>query len=422
MEQKKSNSSLWQNSTFKRMFTAYLFSQMGSFLDFLAITVIVAYTWKTSPFLISLVPVMQALPSILFASWAGVLADRFPKRNLMIIADVFIAIMTLVIIFAPNIMFLLPLLFIRSCFNELFMPAQQALTRHVVAEEHLTQAVTLNGMVGQLGKIVGPIVGSGLLAVISPTSLLGIKVAGSLISALILMSIGNIDKQLKKQTEDSEPKSATSLWLEGFRIVIQNRVLWSSIMCAFITLMIINSIEAQYGVLFRKLFPNDPKIMGWAIGITGIGGIIPMLLMKKLERFGYGWLLGGGMAIIGIGLSSLGSATTNTSLFLIYAVALIVGIGVGLFFNSFNVLLQKETDQEAIGRIFGLNNTLVGIAMIVSPLIGGIIVELTDVSITFLSIGFVLIGIGFLMILFQRVFWGGTKKLPINQNTKQTIS
>lgn len=112
--------SLWGNRIYVRMFSAFSISIFGVYLDMIAVATLVSYTWKSDPIIISLIPIAYALPMILFGSWAGVLSDRLKKLRIMIIADVLIAIVTFILVFVPNVYWLLLLLAVRSTFASFF--------------------------------------------------------------------------------------------------------------------------------------------------------------------------------------------------------------------------------------------------------------------------------------------------------------
>jgi MFS family permease len=74
-----------------------------------------------------------------------------------------------------------------------------------------------------------------------------------------------------------------------------------------------------------------------------------------------------------------------------------------------NYVVQKETPQEAIGRVSGILNSLFSVVMIISPLAGGVLVRTFGASPTFQWIGLFLAVMGVAGILLDR-FWFGRKK------------
>lgn len=125
--------SLWGNTIYLQVFSAYSLIMLGVFIDMLAIMTIVGFEWEVDPTMIGLIPVAYALPGILFSSWAGVIADRFRKIPIMMFSNLMVGLLTIVLLFVQNIHWLLLALMIRSIFTVFYYPAQQTLTRQIVS-------------------------------------------------------------------------------------------------------------------------------------------------------------------------------------------------------------------------------------------------------------------------------------------------
>ncbi|WMT40152.1 MFS transporter [Paenibacillus sp. D2_2] len=151
--------SVWRNRIFTKMYMAYAISSFGDWFDAFAIEILVAFRWRADPMMIALIPVMIALPGILFGSFAGVIADRWKKVKLMMLADLAETLLTISLLFAPGMYWLLPLLALRATMGVFRVPAHQALTHQVVREDQLLKATSYNGLVNQFSKIVGPLLG-----------------------------------------------------------------------------------------------------------------------------------------------------------------------------------------------------------------------------------------------------------------------
>lgn len=75
---------------------------------------------------------------------------------------------TISMIFTFNLWMMLGIIFVRATISTVHFPAQQALVKQVVHEDLLMKAVTLNGTVNQLSKVIGPFVGASIAAAFSP--------------------------------------------------------------------------------------------------------------------------------------------------------------------------------------------------------------------------------------------------------------
>src|SRR5262245_29199297 len=114
---------------FRLLFSAQVASNLGDWFDFLALAVLIAYSWEYGPTALAALALTVALPWIVVAPFAGVVADRWPKRTAMVVADLARAVLVLGFIFAPNIYVLLALVGLKTCFSTLVQPAEQATIR-----------------------------------------------------------------------------------------------------------------------------------------------------------------------------------------------------------------------------------------------------------------------------------------------------
>lgn len=309
----ESSKSLLTNLRFVRMFIAYSLATFGDWFDALAIQVMVAYRWGADPLIIALIPVCMAVPGILLGSFAGALADRLHKVKIMILCDVITVGLTVAILFAPSPIWLLPLLALRAMMGVFHVPAQQALTRQVVAEEHLFQASSLNGFVSQCSKVAGPLLGAVILAFFSPQICIVINACTRLLSGAVLWPLRHLVEKSESVESDgsaaSEQDGSESLfsqWKQGWRFIKSSRTVLSTILFGCFGLMAILMIDYQFTTLFREIKPGNESLLGWLGSSAGAGAVVTILLLNRLPRIGYGWGLGGGYLFVGAGIAALG--------------------------------------------------------------------------------------------------------------------
>lgn len=413
-----SSKGLWRNLQFARMFIAYALATFGDWFDALAIQVMVAYRWGADPLIIALIPVCMAVPGILLGSVAGTLADRFHKVRIMLLCDVITVVLTIAILFAPNAIWLLPLLTLRAMMGVFHIPAQQALTRQVVSEEHLFQASSLNGFVAQCSKVAGPLLGAVILAVFSPQFCIVINACTRLISGLVLWPLRKLvqpkqweGKGLTGQTR-TETESVLMQWVRGWSFIRSRRIILTTMLFGCFGLLAILMIDYQFTTLFRAIKPGNESLLGWLASSVGAGAVVVILLLNRLPQIGYGWGLGGGFSFIGIGIAALGWVTPLTPEIWVIVWGLCIGIGNGLSMVTMNYLLQKETPPAFVGRVFGIQNSLSSIVLVVAPLVGGILIRSAGPSPAFQYIGMATFMIGIVGIVLQRVLWA-EKKSPV---------
>ncbi|MNO56002.1 2-acyl-glycerophospho-ethanolamine acyltransferase [compost metagenome] len=423
---KQANSSLLRNKVYMRVYSAYTAATFGDWFDILAIQVLVGYRWQASPLMLALLPIANALPSILLGSVAGVAADRLNKLKLMRICDLFTAALTLLILLAPNMVWLFPILIVRAAISTLNVPAQQALTRSIVSEGQLLQATSLNGIVNQGSKIGGPLLGGLALSLLSPQWCIVLNACFRLSSYLLLWSVGKEARNSVEEGEktsksrENQKESLSIIWKEGWSFIIHSRLLLSSMLFGLIGALAIQMIDFQFTSLFRELAPDKESLLGWMVAASGVGAIIIILIINKMNgEARYGWRFGSGYVLIGVSISGLGLLTQDGSVLAVLVLGFVLGIGNGMYMVTFNYCLQKETPPNLIGRVFGIQSTILGVVMIVAPLLGGLMVQAVGAARTFLCFGLVILVIGLIGILFGKLLWPASKTLNGDSSSEQ---
>ncbi|MGB8954784.1 MAG: MFS transporter [Tumebacillaceae bacterium] len=405
---------IWQNRTFLKMFSAFSLSTFGDWFDAIAMMVLLSYTWQADPMLLALIPLTFALPSVLFSQVAGILADRLPKLRLMIISDLLRAVVTALLIFAPGPFTALALITLRSLAGVFNLPAQQSLTRHVVAEHHLLKATSLNGLVSSMAKVLGPLLGASLMAVASPELLFGINSASYVLSALLLVSIGRpveSEAQVAATAEahadaPKQKQSMGEMWREGWGVVFRNRLLLASVVFMLVGFTAVQFIDYQFTTVFREVAPDNYALPGWYIAMIGLGSVCSITYLNRLDTIkNHGWVLGGGLFLVGIMVGSIGLMKPGMNLWMPLLCAFFGGIGNGMANVGGNYFMQKEIPKEMLGRVFGIFESVRSALFIVAPLTGGVLVQSLGPFQTFQITSVALLVIGAIGILFQRLIW-----------------
>ncbi|WP_340397816.1 MFS transporter [Paenibacillus sp. FSL E2-0202] len=410
----QAGTSLLKNKVYMRVYSAYATATFGDWFDALAIQVLVGYRWQASPLMLALIPVSIALPGILLGSFAGVVADRLNKLKLMRMCDLLTALLTVFVLFAPSMVWLLPLLMLRAAISTLNVPAQQSMTRSMVREDQLLQATSLNGLVNQGSKIAGPLLGGFALSVLTPQWCILINACLRGCSYLLLLTVKKSDvEQVRTEGKGDQEERVPlrTMWKEGWSFMLHSRLLLNTMLFGIVCSMAIQMIDFQFTSLFRVLAPSNESLLGWLVAASGGGAVFIIMVMNKMNRgTGYGWKLGTGYVLMGLSVGGLGLLQPGASSISVLLLGFLLGIGNGIFIITFNYCLQKETPPHMTGRVFGIQSTILSGVMIGAPLLGGMMVQVAGPSRIFLNFGIVIALIGVLGIVFGRVLWPTQKE------------
>ncbi|TPG91660.1 MFS transporter [Brevibacillus laterosporus] len=414
-------SSVWKNHTFMKLFSAYGISSFGGWFDYIAILAIVTFEWKSSPLLIALLPISYALPGILLGQVAGVLADRWDKRKVMIVSNLLRAMFTFSLLLASGVWILYGILLMRAILEVINLPAEQAMTRHVVSDDQLLQATSLNTLVFQLAKIIGPLLGASLLSVTSSKICLLVNGSCLLIACFLLSWVGSVEKKSMCEPKIQDAKSETNqetkkqpfiyAWKDGWSIVLGNKVLLVSLCFMLLVSMTIQFVDSQMSVLIREVAPLHPEWMGWGIALFGLGAITMIGLLQRWKAVTrYGLAIGMSAMFIGGCFFWLGSLDGGLSFVFLILPCLIGGAGTGLWSVTSNYLFMNEAPKEAVGRVMGIVQSMSSIVWVIAPLLGGGLVTLVGPNLAFQLSGLVLTLLGIGAIMLQRRLWPQRKQ------------
>jgi MFS family permease len=189
---------------FRLLFSGQCVSNLGDWLDFIALAVLIAYVWDMGPAALAALSIAIAIPWIFVAPFSGVLVDRWPKKQVLIGSDLVRAVVVAGLIFAPSLPLLVALVALKTTVATFFQPAEQATIRIIVAEAQLHQANALSQLVQQSTKVIGPALGGLIVAVASPRVAFGVDAATFLVSAAILARMRPIDDPLARGEDEAD--------------------------------------------------------------------------------------------------------------------------------------------------------------------------------------------------------------------------
>jgi MFS family permease len=151
---------------YRRYFAGQIVSLSGNWMQIVAeMWLILALTG--SGVAVGVTSALQFLPVLLFGAWGGLLADRFPKRSLLIVTQTLMALPALALwglttadVVAPWMVY--ALVFVRGSINSIDNPARQSFAIEMVGAKRVVNAVSLNSVLIHSARIIGP-AGAGLV-------------------------------------------------------------------------------------------------------------------------------------------------------------------------------------------------------------------------------------------------------------------
>ena len=385
---------------FRLLFSAQVASNLGDWFDFLALAVLIAYSWAYGPTALAALAIVIAAPWIFVAPFAGVVADRWPKRTAMVGADLARAAVVIGFIFAPNIYVLLVLVGLKTTFSTLFQPAEQATIRMVVPEEGLNAANALSQIVIQSTKVVGPALGGVVVGLTTPRACFAIDAATFLVSAAILSRMGRVEAGIPVAEVEGEGDGEPGFWQqlrEGLAYIASRRALLISIGTFAAVTFLLLTFDSLSVLALRELGVGR-ALFGIAIAAIGLGGVLGAFATGRwggvLNPF---VLLGATTAVIGGLVALMGLALVidlGAPNWVWAPVLLVIGFASAGVFVASPTILQRETPPELMGRVSSTSYSLPTIAQLAGPIVGALLAEWQSVGFVFATAGSALGALG----------------------------
>lgn len=351
---------------YRRFFAGQVVSWTGTWVQW------VAQAWLVlritdSGLGLGLITAFQWLPVLLFGAWAGVIADRFEKRKLLIATNMTAGVLSLILGIATitgfvTLGFVIVIAFLLGVVTAIDNPARQTFTMEMVGRERLTNAVSLNTATFTTARVIGPAVAGLMIAevgigecfLVNAASFVPITLALTFMKTSELRPSGLVERQRGQIRE-------------GLRYVRSVPV----VRTLLIMMAVIGTLEYNFQVilpLFAKVtFDGNAKTFGMLGAVLGIGMFVGALTNAAFGRSSRKLLLGAGF--------SLGALTLLLAAAPALWVAAVLMVPLGAssmaFLATMNSTLQLTAADAMRGRVMAIYFVLfLGSTPVGAPIVG----------------------------------------------------
>jgi len=341
----------FKHRNFRLFYTGQAISLIGTWIQQIALAWLV-YRTTGSGFLLGLVTFCTQIPMLIFLPFAGLLSDRQDRRKLMITAYILAAVQAstlgvLTLVGDIRIWQILLLGFLYGAIMAFETPARQSLISQMVnSRADLPNAIALNSVLMNSGRLIGPSIAGMLLVFISEGWCFLIN---ALSFAAIIASVSMM--RLAPRTAPAIRGSLLQDLRAGARYAWHTRPIR-----LFLALVALISLTASpYTVLMpifaRDVFGGDAHTLGFLVGSAGLGAVVgTAFLAARPNVFGLGRLVPFTSAAAGGALMLVGLSQTY---WLSLAFMAVLGFGIIVTAASVNMMLQTLVDDDKRGRIIG---------------------------------------------------------------------
>jgi MFS family permease len=323
-------------------------------------------------FMLGLLGAAQFIPLMLLTPLAGVAADRFDRRFVVLCANGIDAVIALTLAFVTwRGGLTLPLLFSLAALHgsaRVFNgPALSAIAPNLVSEELLPKAIALSSIAWQVGTVVGPAVG-GFLFAWSPASPYFFSAGLLLVSGLLIVSIRPV-----RALHEGPPVHPLKQMVEGFRFVRRERFLLGCITLDMFAVLL-GGATAMLPVFARDILAVGPEGLGVMRGAPAVGAslVAALLSWRPLERnVGVKML----WAVVAFGVATIVFALSRSFLLSLGALAC---LGAADMISVFvrNSLVQLNTPDNKRGRVSSISGLAISASNELGELESGLVAGL----------------------------------------------
>jgi MFS family permease len=322
------------------------------------------------PWAVTALVTAAAVPQLLAAPLAGLLADRVPTRRLVATVSALQAVVVLGLVGAVatgSLALVVAGVLALNVGQAVANPAWQALVPTIAPGDDLPRALSLLQTVSAAAMLLGPAAGGLLVGGVGITAALAID-------AVSFVALAGVALALRTERRPGRGNREPGAAWAGVRLVAGSPLLRALFVLLASTLLAVGAVNVAEVFLLTQVLGASPQVYG------AIGALFALGLMagatagrRRLGVRGSARLLVGVLAWMSAALVVLGLAPT---LVVAGAATFAVGLGNGLL----NVLVQsivvRRTPEPVLGRVFAALSALVGAGMIVATTVGGALLAL----------------------------------------------
>ena len=399
--QQKSNLGLILRALRYRNYRLFFFGQgislIGTWMQQLAISWLV-YRITGSAFYLGLVSFCNQIPVFLGAPIAGVFADRWPRRRIVITTQVLAMIqafiLTALVAFdSITLAWIILLSVFIGVINAFDMPTRQAFVCEMVDnEEDLPNAIALNSLIFNMARQVGPSIAGFLIALTGEAVCFFVN-GVSFLAVIFSLAAMRLSRKVEAKHEGT--------MLAGIKDGLAYSFGFVPIRSAFVYTAMMSLVAMPCMVLLpvfaKSILQGGPRTLGFLMGSVGVGAFIGAIFLarrktvqglEKVVVFAAGIFAAG---VIGFSFSRI--------LWLSLLLAVLPGFGIMVQMASINTILQTIVDDDKRGRVLSFHvMAFIGIAPF-GNLLAGFVAEHLGAPHTLLLSGILSIAV---MVFFAR--------------------
>jgi MFS family permease len=355
-------------------------SNIGEWIYFIALNLIVLDLTE-SPLAVSGLYIIKPLATVCTNFWAGSLIDRFNKRKLLVLLDIFRAIFIAILPFFSTISMIYLIVFIINMASSMFGPTSMTYITKLIPEEQRKQFNSLYSLITSGAFLIGPAVAGLLFLVGTPIFAIFINAITLFISGMITLVLPDVEKDSTVFSTNTNIsfeviKKDLSVVIEYSRknrYVMMIYLLFSCVMVVMASA--VDSLEAAFAK--EVLFLSDSDY-GFLVTIAGagiaVGALVNSLIVSKIHT---SVLIGLGSVLVSAGYIIYACSSS----FIVAAIGFfILAFFIAYANTGFLTFYQNNLPVEVMGRVGSIYSLGQSILIITVTSVMGIAAQVTSIQ------------------------------------------
>lgn len=402
-----------KDNLWKKKAVAFITSQAVSLFGSSIVQMAIVWyvTMQTSSGIwLTILTLSSFLPQMIISPFAGVWADRYNKKKIIILADVLIATSTLILaIFLQinnlantSLIAIVVVSIIRSIGTGIQTPTVNSMIPLLVPEDKLMKFNGVNSSIQSVIQFASPLVAGGILVLGSISNILFIDV----ITAVIGVSILSFIKIEQKSVQKIEEKASTINEIkEGIRFSISDKLIGKLLLIYGIFIFLSVPSSFMSSLIITRNFGQDYMYLSICETIGFVGMFLGGLLLGTWGGFkNRNKTLTLGMILYSIFAIGLGLVTQY---WMFVALIFFISFSIPIIQTTTMTMLQEKVQIEMQGRIFSLLNAIFSGLMPLGMILFGVLADIVSINYLIIPAGAILLLIGIGIPMFKSFYKEG---------------
>ena len=385
-----------RNKNYRLFFYGQSLSLLGTWIQQVALSWLI-YSITNSAFLLGFVMFAGQLPTFFIAPFAGVLADKYDKHNILVITQVVSMLQAILLaIFVMtdhiNVSVLIILNILLGIANSFDIPTRQSFVIQMIDnKEDLPNAIALNSAIVNGSRLIGPAI-AGILVASLGEGICFLINAISFVFVIISLLLMKIEKEEKKA--ENQNMSILKQLKEGYKYSFGFLPIKSVILLLAAVSLFGNLYLVLLPVFAKDILSGNATTLGYLNSAVGIGALSAALyLASRKSTLGLGKIIATTTFIFAFSLI-LFSFSKSITLSLI--ILLFCGYGMMMQTSGSNTILQTLSDDDMRGRVMSFYTVAFRGMAPFGSLMAGVLADSFGAPVTVLISGIVCLVVGIL--------------------------